>query len=67
MPVGCMEARGIHTTPPAELHEYLMAAAKIVETISFEMAQHHSVNEVLQLLGVARDIETQAQELKTQF
>lgn len=51
MVVGIMEAPAGRTAPPAPLHEYLMAAAKIIETISFEMAQSHNANDVVQLLG----------------
>ncbi|MEP2922306.1 hypothetical protein [Sulfitobacter sp.] len=67
MTVGVLENQMLRMSPSEEMHDYLMAAAKIVETISFEMAQKHDAQEVLMLLSAARDIEMRAEELKTQF
>ncbi|MCX7567043.1 hypothetical protein OS189_11890 [Sulfitobacter sp. F26169L] len=47
-----------------DLGNYLKAAAKIVETVAFEMADHVSAEAVAELLELARGIETAAGRIK---
>lgn len=63
MTVGVLKGKLAPVAKPSELHTYLMAAARIVETVSFEMAQDHSAEKVAQMLRIALDIERRAQDV----
>lgn len=58
-----LEVCNAETAEPSELYAYLMAAARIAETVSFQMAQDHPADQITRLLRVAKDLEHCAQEL----
>lgn len=62
MSLEVLEVSNAQTAKPSELYAYLMAAARIAETVSFQMAQDHPAEQITRLLEVARDLEHCAQE-----